>query len=57
MTLRHGQGHRQEHGHIQCHAEVYRHAKFECHSLNTARDMAIVVRVEHLSSLFVCFIA
>ena len=26
-------------------------AKFECHSLNTVRDMAIIVQVKHLSSL------
>ena len=45
MTLRQGQGHRQEHEQI-CHAYVYRRTKFECHSLHTVRDMAIIVQVK-----------
>ena len=34
-----------------CHEHVYRHAKFECHSLNTVRDMSITVQVKHVSRL------
>ena len=49
MTLHQGQGHRSEHGHIICH--VYCHAKFEWYSLNTVRDIAIIVQVKMLSSL------
>ena len=52
MTLHQGQGQRHEHEHIY-HAYVYRHAKFECHSLNTACDMAVkgmavIVQVKHV---------
>ena len=46
MTLDQGQGHRSVHEQM-CHAYVYRHAKFECHSVNTVRDMAIKVQVKH----------
>ena len=42
MTLDQGQGHRNE-------TEQICHAKFECRSLNTVREMAIVVQVKHLS--------
>ena len=38
MTLHQAQGHRNEHEHI-CPVLVYRHAKFECNSLNIARDI------------------
>ena len=48
MTLHQGQGHRHEEIY---HACVYRHANFECHSLNSVRDMAIIVQVKHLSCL------
>ena len=50
VTLHHGQGHQNEHEQKH-HAYIYRHAKFECHSLNTVREMAIIVQVKHLSSL------
>ena len=42
-----GQGHQNEREHI-CQAQVYHHAKIECHSLNTVRDMAIIVETKHV---------
>ena len=33
----------------RCHSQVYRHAKCGCNSLNTVRDMAVMVQVRHLS--------
>ena len=50
MTLHEAQGRRNEHEQM-CHAYVYRHARFECHGLNTVRDMAIIVQVKQLSGL------
>ena len=44
-------GHRNEHERIACHAYVYRRAKFGCHSLNTVRDIVIIIQVKHLSIL------
>ena len=52
VTLHQGQSHRHEYEHNNiCHAELYRHAKVECHSLNIARDTAIIVQVKHFSRL------
>ena len=31
-----------------CHAYVYRLAKFEYHSLNTVRDIAVIVQVKNI---------
>ena len=45
VTLHQDQCLRNEHTEI-CHSYDYRHAKRECHSLNTARDMAITVQVK-----------
>ena len=42
VTLHQSQGHQDEHEQT-CHAYVYRHAEFECHSLNTVRNIAIIL--------------
>ena len=50
MTLNQGPGHRHERVQIS-HAYVWRHTRLECHSLDAVRDMVIIVRVKHSSSL------
>ena len=43
VTLHQSQGHWNEHDHGIYN---YHHAKFECNSINTAQDMAIIVQVK-----------
>ena len=51
MTLRQGQCHGNENEQVCLHKSTTMRSLDACHSLNIVQNMAIMVQVEHLSSL------